>query len=227
MPDNPKAVAAELRTPRAAAVAGIIFALLLGTVLVLMHSALPGAHPSGWITDESNRRTLSLALDLMPFAGIAFLWFIGVIRSRLGDREDKLFATVFLGSGLLFVAMLFTATAITGGVLRLFDSGAQVSNETLLLADGISNVLVGTLAVRMAAVFALVVTNLGRRTQLIPTWLMVIGYAVGLVLLLIPSHVLLVAMFFPLWVLVFSLHILVVSFRSPDAAATGGSPSLG
>jgi hypothetical protein len=46
-------------------------------------------------------------------AGIAFLWFIGVIRDHLGDREDRFFATVFLGSGLLFVAMLF----ICGGII--------------------------------------------------------------------------------------------------------------
>ena len=51
------------------------------------------------------------AVSLIPFAGIAFLWFIGVIRTRLGDREDKLFATVFLGSRLLFVALLFLAGA--------------------------------------------------------------------------------------------------------------------
>lgn len=33
-------------------------------------------------------------------AGIAFLWFIGVIRDRSGAHEDRFFATVFLGSGL-------------------------------------------------------------------------------------------------------------------------------
>jgi hypothetical protein len=27
---------------------------------------------------------VSLALGLLPFAGIAFLWFIGVVRDRLG-----------------------------------------------------------------------------------------------------------------------------------------------
>ena len=48
-----------------------------------------------------------MGLYLVPFAGIAFLWFIGVVRDRIGEREDKFFATVFFGSGLLFVAMLF------------------------------------------------------------------------------------------------------------------------
>ena len=57
-------------------------------------------------------------MNLIPFAGIAFLWFIGVLRDRIGEREDRFFATVFLGSGLLFVAMLFVAAAIAAGSSR-------------------------------------------------------------------------------------------------------------
>jgi hypothetical protein len=55
-----------------------------------------------------------LALYLVPFAGIAFLWFIGVLRDRLGELEDRFFATVFFGSGLLFLAMLFASAAVAG-----------------------------------------------------------------------------------------------------------------
>ena len=53
----------------------------------------------------------------MPFAGIAFLWFIGVLRDRLGELEDRFFATVFLGSGLLFLAMPFASAAVAGGII--------------------------------------------------------------------------------------------------------------
>jgi hypothetical protein len=52
--------------------------------------------------------TVNFALTLVPFAGIAFLWFMGVVRSHLGRLEDQFFSTVFYGSGLLFLAMLFT-----------------------------------------------------------------------------------------------------------------------
>jgi len=45
------------------------------------------------------------------------LWFIGVLRDRLGEREDKFFATVFFGSGLLFLAMLFAAAAVAGALI--------------------------------------------------------------------------------------------------------------
>ena len=58
-----------------------------------------------------------LALNLLPFAGIAFLWFIGVVRDRIGQGEDRFFATVFLGSGLLFIAMLFVTGAVAGGLV--------------------------------------------------------------------------------------------------------------
>ena len=61
-----------------------------------------------------------LALNLVPFAGIAFLWFMGVVRDRLGSNEDRFFATVFLGSGLLFLAMLFTSAAIAGGLIGIY-----------------------------------------------------------------------------------------------------------
>ena len=62
--------------------------------------------------------------DLLPFAGISFLWFVGVLRDRLGQREDRFFATVFLGSALLFLAMIFTAASVAGGIVRLLISGS-------------------------------------------------------------------------------------------------------
>ena len=60
---------------------------------------------------------MAVALNLIPFAGIAFLWFVGVLRDRIGEREDRFFATVLLGSGLLFVAMLFIGAAVAGGLI--------------------------------------------------------------------------------------------------------------
>ena len=62
-----------------------------------------------------------MALNLLPFAAIAFLWFIGVVRDRIGEGEDRLFATVFLGSGLLFIAMMLSAAALAGGLLFIAD----------------------------------------------------------------------------------------------------------
>ena len=108
-----------LRTPRAAGVAGVVFSLLLGIVLVLLRLSVPSieTEPGAWLTDSGRRGDLSVALALVPFAGIAFLWFMGVVRDRIGDQEDRFIATVFLGSGLLFVAMLFAGAAVFGALL--------------------------------------------------------------------------------------------------------------
>jgi hypothetical protein len=208
-------VTEEFRTPRAAAIAGIAFALLLGTVIVLIHLALPGneSRPQ-WISDSTRRGQVSLALDLTPFAGIAFLWFIGVIRSRLGNREDKLFATAFLGSGLLFVAMLFVAAAQVGALLSLYDAAGSLPPDYVGQVGAVTTALVTTFAIRMAAVFTIVCTNLGRRAGIVPRWLLLIGYLVGLALLLAPPRTVWAVLLFPLWVLLLSGYILVSSFRS-------------
>ncbi len=107
-----------VRTPRAAAIAGIIFSVLLSiSLLIIRLSVMASSRDlSSWLADSFHRNIVALALNLIPFAGIAFLWFIGVVRDHLGDREDRFFSTVFLGSGLLFIAMLFASAAV-GGVL--------------------------------------------------------------------------------------------------------------
>jgi len=216
---EPSHLVEELRTPRAAAVAGIAFAIILGLAIVLMHASVTSrvTDPSAWIEDASQRRTVGLSLGLIPYAGIAFLWFIGVIRHRLGASEDKLFATVFLGSGLLFVTMLFAAAAVMGSLLVLYGQPHRVGDDTLRLGGALTSALLATFGARMAAVFTLVVTTTGRRTGIIPTWLVVVGYASALVLLLTPPGAAWVQLAFPGWVLLLSLHFLVGSIRPPAA----------
>src|SRR4051794_13444299 len=98
-----------LAPPRAAALAGVIFSALMSVSLVIIRLAVPDyrTDPGEWLTDPFRQNAVRLALQLFPFAGVAFLWFIGVLRNQLGEFEDQFFATVFLGSGLLFVASLF------------------------------------------------------------------------------------------------------------------------
>ena len=111
---------ANLKTPKAAAIAGMVFSVLVVAVFWLLRTAIPAEpqEPGAWLNTSS--RAVAFALNLMPFAGIAFLWFIGVLRDRLGEKEDRFFATVFFGSGLLFLAMLFVAAAIIGAILLAF-----------------------------------------------------------------------------------------------------------
>ena len=220
--NEPAGIASELRTPKSAAIAGILFALMLGTVIVMMSSAIPRdpAHGALWITNASSRNSVAFAMNLIPFAGIAFLWFIGVIRNRLGDREDKFFATVFLGSGLLLVGILFTAAAVIGSALFVYSDSPDISRDTLRMALVLASTLLVTFGARMAAVFTLSVTTIGLRTQLVPRWLSVIGFACAVALVLTPPAPKLTQLVFPIWVLILSLHILLVSVR-PPAPGTG------
>ena len=139
------------------------------------------------------------------------------MRSRLGALEDKLFATVFLGSGLLFVAMLFTASSLLATLLVLFDRGLPVTGDSMVTLQVLTHALMGTFGARMAAVFTIAVTSVGMRAALVPRWLVAVGYVAGLALLLSPPLSRWSQMVFPIWVLMLSLHILVAR-RSGDQA---------
>lgn len=213
----------ELRTPRAAGVAGVIFAVILIAVLVLLHTSIPPGLPISvaWVFDPSRRQAIGIALNLIPFAGIAFLWFIGVIRSRLGNAEDKLFATVFLGSGLLFVALLFSSAAVLAALMTLSSQGDLVGPESLRLLQTVTRTLMGSFGARMAAVFTASVSSLGIRTGALPRWLAVLGAVTAIILLLTPPLSAWAQMLFPVWVLLVSIHLLAWDGRRPKGTAAG------
>src|SRR5215469_2705960 len=108
-----------LATPRAAAIAGIVFSLLMLTSMFLIRTSIPADPLAAPEQAMRHWRRVSLALNLVPFAGISFLWFVAVLRDRLGQLEDRFFATVFFGSALLFLATIFIAASVAGGIIRL------------------------------------------------------------------------------------------------------------
>jgi hypothetical protein len=215
------------RSPRAAAVAGIVFSVLLAVALALVRSVTPSdPNAAGdWLVDGSRRKAVLVALNLLPFAGIAFLWFIGVVRDRIGEGEDRFFATVFLGSGLLFVAMMLSAAAVAGGLLFTADDNAVAASQPGIWAFGrrITNTLLNVYAMRMAAVFIMATTTLAVRLRLIPRWLAVVGYLTAAALLLTVGVIPWLELLFPIWVFVFSVQILVVTMRARAASPTGAT----
>ncbi len=216
-----------LRTPRAAALAGIVFSVLLITSLVLLEVATPTdpADPGAWLTDSGRRTAVSVALNLIPFAGIAFLWFVGVIRDRIGRNEDRFFATIFLGSGLLFVSMLFVAAAVAGGLIAIAGSRHPGSADpgTLALGRNVTGALLSVYSVRMEAVFAITTVTIARRTKVVPRWLSLAGIATALVLLVGVSISVWVELLFPAWILALSLDILAAGRRESAGADTAAS----
>lgn len=117
--------------PRAAAFSGALFAVLYMTSLILLRMSVPAdpRDPGEWLEDALHRSHVRLALNLVPFSGIAFLWFMAVLRIRLGLIEDRFVTTVFLGSGLLFLAMLFTAVANARVIANLECGSAGYTGE--------------------------------------------------------------------------------------------------
>jgi hypothetical protein len=216
-----------IRSPRAAAVAGIIFSVLLAVALSLVRSAAPSDPDAAgdWLVDGGRRKAVVVALNLLPFAAIAFLWFIGVVRDRIGEGEDRLFATVFLGSGLLFVAMMLSAAALAGGLLFTANDNAISASQLGIWDFGrrITNTLLNVYAMRMAAVFILTTTTLAVRLRLIPWWLAVAGYLTAAALLLAVGVIPWLELLFPAWVFVLSLHILIVTMRAPAASPTAAA----
>lgn len=212
-----------LRTPRAAGLVGIIFALLLGAAIVLIRLTLPegsAGSGSGRLGDPTNPRSVQTALDLIPFAGIFFLWFMGVLRAHIGEAEDQFLATVFLGSGLLFVATLFGAAAAAGSLLSTAGgSGADSKEQLLSFGKDFAYSLLTTYSMRMAAVFTLATSSIGRRLGVLPRWLSLLGYLVALTLLLATDSIAWSELVFPAWALIISVHILVASFRRRSAPA--------
>ena len=211
-----------IRTPKAAAVAGIAFSVLFTVAFVLLRRAVPpDVHaPSTWVTSGSKRDQVIFAVNLLPFVGIAFLWFIAVVRDQLGNKEDRFFATVFLGSGLLFIAMLFAAGAAVVGLLATVRNNTAPSSELWRFGRQLVSSLMGIYTLRMAAVFTAAATTLARRVGLVPHWLVVLGYLTALALLVGVGSVPGLGLLFPAWVFLVSVHILVASIRRDASVAS-------
>ncbi|MFE9611598.1 hypothetical protein [Streptomyces sp. NPDC006012] len=213
-----------LRTPRAAGVAGIVFALLLAAAMVLIRLGIPeGAEAvtSVGFTDTTRRNAVHAALVLVPFAGILFLWFVGVVRTHVGEAEDRFVATVFIGSGLVFVATLFAAAAAADAVLvTVHTPGPPPALPAWDFGRHLAYTLMTGYAMRMAAVFACSLSVMGHRFGVLPRWLTLLGFLTALILAFVSSNAPWAELVFPAWALVVSVHILVVGDRPrPDPTA--------
>lgn len=218
-----------IRTPRAAAVAGIVFTVLFTISIVLIKLAIPeelsGSNTTAVL--QGNTTTLTLALTLVPFAGIAFLWFIGVVRDRMGALEDQFFSTVFFGSGLLFLAMIFASAAIAGGILTSYAISADTLTKSgvILFGRAVMYTITKVYAIRMAGVFMISLATLWLRTGVMPRLFVFLSYALALVLLVSSDLTAWMILVFPSWVFVISVFILIESLRGdlPEAKGMIGS----
>ena len=206
----------RLRAPRAAAVAGIVFSVLLIASYLLVWVSIPANPDAQELALISHSKTISVALDLLPFAGIAFLWFIAVVRNRLGALEDRFFATVLLGSGLLYIAMIFTSAALAGGLIRVLINVPEILTQSGSYALGRAQVIqtMNVYGIKMAGVFMFSTSTILLRTAIVPRWIAFLGYGLGAVLLLSIGIIRWIPLVFPTWVFLISIAIL---FENPSS----------
>ena len=213
------------RSPRAAAIAGLLFAVLFSVSVILIRLTLVSATGDtvGWLAERTG--WFEFAIFLMPFAGISFLWFIGVVRTRLGRYEDQFFATVMLGSGLVFLAMVFVAAGVAGGILASYTRNPVTFGGSAAydFARDVVAQIFTIYAMRMAAVFIISQAALWLRTKVMPRWLVFLSLAAGLALLFALTHSIWVVLAFPAWVSIVSVYILIVSYGRRHAAVADGT----
>lgn len=204
----------ELKTPRAAAIAGVIFSTLLILIDVLIKSIHANPLGSGTQLIEHSK-ALSLVLRLAPFAGIAFLWFIAAIRDHVGNREDRFFTTVFLGSGLVYLAMMLVCAAIARALLLVLETEPERVIQSGAYAMGRASTyeIYHIYAIRIAAVFMTSVSTTMLRAQIGPRVLAFLGYVLALVLLFGVETFDWASLAFPLWALLISVLIMIRGFR--------------
>jgi hypothetical protein len=179
------------------------------------------AEPGEWLKTSS--RLVGLALNLLPFAGIAFLWFVGALRDRLGELEDRFFSTVFMGSSLLFLAMLFISAAVVGAIILTFAvARSDLMNATTFhFARTFIHNLVNIYMIRMAAVFMISTSTVITYTHIAPRWVAYLGFVLALLLLFGSSYISWVFVAFPFWVFLISACLLIDEFRrQPKVTAT-------
>jgi hypothetical protein len=200
------------------AIAGLVFTgLYLASFL-----AVRGLPQASWSDDEilayyasgDVRYMRIVALYLVPFAGIAFLWFLAAFRdrvSKLAGTENMLLSTVQILSGSIYIAMQFSAAASIVTVVLTLDAGTptaaavQTVRPFLVLGDTILAVF----ALRAAAVFMISGTTRALRAGLFRPWHAYLSYALALVLLLTAAEVRATSLIFPLWIGAVSIRILL------------------
>ena len=211
-------------------IAGILFAILFGACAVLVRTGVGSTADRGGAWLAEGREQVEVALALLPFAGIFFLWFIAVSRIRLGRYEDRFISTLVLGSGLLFLGMVFVAAALDAAILTAYAHSPDFAgSETEVYVEFAFAQLFGVYALRMAAVFLICQATAWLRHGLMPKWLALPTYVVALVLLFVVGLQAWALLVFPVWVFLVSAYLLVVTSRGgldeadgPEAVAPDG-----
>lgn len=189
---------------------GVAFALLfLAGLLSFSQAPRRGASDAEIMQyyGGSNQNMVLLGgLYLLPFAAVAFLWFIAALREWVTHSAraiDHLLSTVQMLSGIGFITLVFAAAGaatIVSLSSRLAGGQPDVTlarqfplyGQTLLIVFGL----------RMAAIFVMTTAKIGHGSRLYPQWFAFASYGVAAALFLAATLNVWLATVFPLWVAV-------------------------
>jgi len=211
---------------------GIAYSVLYLFTVLFIKSRLPPIGASdqeviSFYSDSNERRAILFAgLYLVPFTGIAFIWFIVTLRmwvTASASRENVLFSNVQLVSGIIFTALFFVAGAsmsVTAATVELSDGPIDPLVARQFPQYGSMILLV--FAMRMAAMFVLATSTITRTTGILPKWFAYLSIVMALGLLLSVSLSPWLVIVFPTWVLVCCAMLLDRARRIPRDLVISG-----
>jgi hypothetical protein len=215
------------------ALVGMAHAILFLLSFVLLDDA-PGADAStaeilAFYQDDSRRRVLLVGLYVMPFAGIAFMWFSVALRMWIEAsirRTNYLLSNIQLASSIIYVALFFCAAGSLSVVAASVEfTDGQVEAGVARGFPDLGRTLLFVFAFRMASMFVLTTSTIGRTTKILPRWFCFAGYVVGLFLLLSASFTAWFAIVFPVWLLALSAILLARARQIPSEMQIVGPPA--
>jgi hypothetical protein len=219
-PETPEERGRSLRT--AASITALVGAL--HAVLFLLSWWLLSDAPGADATDAeivdyygsaSSRRLLLVGLYLMPFAGMAFVWFIVALRmweEGSSHRRSILQSNLQLISGIVYVSLFFVgaaASSVVASSIQFADGEFDPAVARQFPVFGTTVIFV--FAFRMAAMFVFTTSAILLRAGILPRWFAWMGYAVATFLLLSASFQQWFVLVFPVWLIVLSALLLRVA----------------
>lgn len=190
-------------------------------------TSMPGAHAAdaellALYESDSRRQMILVGLYVMPFAGIAFLWFSVALRAWIrasSPRESEVFSGIQLASGILYVGMFFAAAASHSVVAVSIEfSRSPLDPVVARQFPQYGATLMLVFAMRMAAMFVFTTSRIGKITGVLPRWFTNVGLVVGLFLLLSATFSRVLVLVFPFWLLVLCGLLLAQARRMPRPA---------
>jgi hypothetical protein len=212
----------------AAAIAGIVCAtgwsLSLRGLLAAPGLGAPDAEITEYYAERSNATSAVVWLQVLVFSTIAFLWFVGVVRGRIGDNEPKLFGTVFLGASVMLAGLAFVGAALLAAPAVLVAVGDKAPDpDAASLTRAAAAVVLSVFAPRIATLVMFSTASLGRATGALPRWLVWLTFVVGAVELLNVTFASPTIYVMPAWIALVSVVLLVRRPRHAFALDPAGN----